>query len=78
MATHLKVVPVREMRRLSLAWPLPYNWEKQHAIRASKPSRYLSHVLGHVGPGSLHSYLNSQGTWVGGWVRGGVDLDRLT
>ena len=100
---------MREMRRLSLAWPLPYGWEKQEAmlvshkgregrrggreggeevrmtqqrpyirtlsdsslppsfppslLQASKPARYLAHLLGHEGKGSLHSYLNQQG-WI--------------
>ena len=26
---------MREMRRLSLAWPLPYGWEKQEAMLVS-------------------------------------------
>lgn len=102
LGTRLDVVPVREMRRLSLAWPLPHNWEKQRALQvresrnrastvsercmgtrrcrarsqaallpflpslprqSSKPARYLAHLLGHEGKGSLHSYLNSQG-WI--------------
>ncbi|EKU21330.1 insulysin [Nannochloropsis gaditana CCMP526] len=31
--------------------------------QSSKPARYLAHLLGHEGKGSLHSYLNSQG-WI--------------
>lgn len=35
------VIPLREVRRLALSWPLPP--QKKH--RRSKPTRYVSHLL---------------------------------
>ena len=49
----LRVVPVKDEHKLSLAWPLPY-CEKQHE---SKPLNYFSHLAGHEGKNSLLSYL---------------------
>ena len=54
---YFRVTPVRDMDYLSVAWPLP-------AIRhqyLSKPFRYVSHVLGHEGAGSLLSLLRERG-----------------
>jgi secreted Zn-dependent insulinase-like peptidase len=37
MATVLKVVPVKEMRRLSLGFPLPIDWQEQAKMRVRAP-----------------------------------------
>ena len=54
-----KVVPVRDLRTLSVWWPLP----ALRPLYRSKPHRILSHLLGHEGEGSLLSLLKSKG-WV--------------
>ena len=54
---NLVVVPVKEQRALQFCWFLP----EQRRLWQSKPSRYLSHVLGHEGPGSLTSVLKAKG-----------------
>eukprot|EP00698_Gefionella_okellyi_P003046 TRINITY_DN12867_c0_g1_i1.p1 TRINITY_DN12867_c0_g1~~TRINITY_DN12867_c0_g1_i1.p1 ORF type:complete len:1029 (+),score=222.97 TRINITY_DN12867_c0_g1_i1:180-3089(+) len=53
------IVPVKQENRLELMWPLPC----QQEFYEVKPTRYLGHVLGHEGPGSLLSFLKSKG-WV--------------
>lgn len=53
------VVPYRELRQLSLAFPIPDISEEYR----SKPTAYMGNVLGHEGEGSLLSYLKQQG-WV--------------
>jgi insulysin len=53
----LVIVPVKEQRSLQFCWFIP----EQRRLWESKPSRYLSHVLGHEGPGSLTSILKAKG-----------------
>ncbi len=54
---NLYIVPVKEQRSLQFCWFLP----EQRRLWKSKPSRYLSHILGHEGPGSLTSVLKARG-----------------
>ena len=53
------VVPIKDVRKLNITFPVPDL--RQHY--KSKPERYLSHLLGHEGPGSLLSELKTRG-WV--------------
>lgn len=53
------VIPHRELRQLSLAFPIP-DVSKEYQ---TKPTSYMGHVLGHEGEGSLLSYLKQRG-WV--------------
>ncbi|EQC24990.1 hypothetical protein SDRG_17125 [Saprolegnia diclina VS20] len=55
----LRVMPVKDLRTIEVAWPLP---PMRHAY-LEKPTSILSHLLGHEGPGSLLSYLKGQ-KWV--------------
>ena len=59
LGRELKVVPVRDLRTLSVWWPLP----PLRPLYRSKPHRILSHLLGHEAEGSLLSLLKSRG-WV--------------
>lgn len=52
-------VPLKETRSMSIHWPLP----PRSKYPFGKPELYISHVLGHEGPGSLHDVLNARG-WV--------------
>ena len=52
-----KVVPVRDLRTLSVVWPLP----SLRPLWRSKPHRLISHLLGHEGEGSLLSLLKQKG-----------------
>jgi len=57
-ATALEIVPVNEIRRISIAWPV---WIKSPQDRIklqnSKPEGIILHLLGHEGKGSLKSSL---------------------
>ncbi len=53
------VDPIKDIRRLELTWVIPSLDETYR----SKPSYYLSHILGHEGKGSLLSLLKQKG-WV--------------
>uniref|UniRef100_A0A914XIB4 Insulin-degrading enzyme n=1 Tax=Plectus sambesii TaxID=2011161 RepID=A0A914XIB4_9BILA len=55
----LEVVPVKDLRNLSISFPLP---DLDPYYRA-QPGHYISHILGHEGPGSLLSELKRRG-WV--------------
>ena len=49
-------LPVRASRTVQLQWVLP----EQRSHYRCKPTRYLSHLLGHEGPGSLLQVLRSK------------------
>jgi insulysin len=53
----VQVVPTREGRTLELQWPLP---REMQSLYVAKPTRILSHLLGHEGPGSLVALLRQQ------------------
>lgn len=53
-----KVVPVKDIRKLYVTFPIP-DLQKYYK---SKPGRYLGHLIGHEGPGSLFSELKSKGS----------------
>ncbi|KAF1813871.1 LuxS/MPP-like metallohydrolase [Eremomyces bilateralis CBS 781.70] len=53
--------PVFDMRSLELSFPYP---DEEH-LYESHPSRYLSHLIGHEGPGSILAYLKNKG-WASG------------
>ena len=55
--TLLKVVPIKDLRNLSMTFPIKDYAEAFH----SKPVAYLSHLVGHEGAGSLLSQLKSLG-----------------
>ncbi|CAM9474661.1 unnamed protein product, partial [Choristocarpus tenellus] len=53
------VVPKKETRSLSLSWPLP----PRRLNMRSRPTSYISHLLGHEGGGGLYAQLHGRG-WV--------------
>ncbi|OQR96462.1 insulin-degrading-like enzyme, metalloprotease family M16A [Achlya hypogyna] len=55
----LHVTPVKDLRTIEVAWPLP----PMRGAYLEKPTSILSHLLGHEGPGSLLSHLKRQ-KWV--------------
>ena len=57
LCRHYRVVPVKEHSFLTLTWPLP----PIRGLYRSKPFRYVSHILGHEGEGSLLSLLKAKG-----------------
>lgn len=58
----VQVVPVQDLRQLSLSWPIVYTNDRQRTDSLlMKQADYVAHLLGHEGPGSLLSYLKRQG-----------------
>lgn len=55
----LMVVPVKDVRSLTITWPIP----DLTPLYKSNPAHYLGHLIGHEGPGSLLSELKKRG-WV--------------
>lgn len=59
---YLKVVPVQDIRQLSISWPIVYSSEQdQDSALLTKQANYVAHLMGHEGPGSLLSYLKGKG-----------------
>jgi insulysin len=58
----VKVVPVMDLRQVSLMWPITYESSaaRKNAL-FTKQSNYVAHLLGHEGVGSLLSYLKRNG-----------------
>src|SRR5690606_13549331 len=57
LPTSVVIEPKRELRQLSLLFPIPENSDS----RAKKPYEFLAHVLGHEGEGSLLALLKQLG-----------------
>lgn len=53
----IKLVPVMDKRSLELTWIL----DNQKPNYKYSPSKYVSHLLGHEGKGSLLSFLIAEG-----------------
>lgn len=56
-ANVLYVVPVQDLRQLSISWVIPDSRDSYQ----SNPSNYISHLVGHEGEGSLLSELKKKG-----------------
>ncbi|KAF2203788.1 hypothetical protein GQ43DRAFT_389257 [Delitschia confertaspora ATCC 74209] len=61
--------PVLESRSLDLI----FLYRDEEAYYESHPSRYLSHLIGHEGPGSILAYIKAKG-WANGLGAGGSSL----
>ena len=58
----VKVVPVQDLRQVSLSWPIVYKDDQERTNSLlTKQANYVGQLLGHEGPGSLLSYLKRQG-----------------
>lgn len=57
----VEVIPVQDLRQLMLSFPMIYrsSQDRQDSLLA-KQADYVSHLIGHEGPGSLLSYLKKQ------------------
>lgn len=60
-----------DMHILEVAFSIPYQYPNYRA----KPADFLAHMLGHEGPGSLHSYLKTKG-WLVSLEAGASPLGR--
>lgn len=57
LGVRIHLVPLKDIRALSLSFPMP----SQHENYRKKPLGYLARILGYEGEGSLHSYLKERG-----------------
>ncbi|ETP29654.1 hypothetical protein F442_21238 [Phytophthora nicotianae P10297] len=65
LARVVHVAPVKDLRVIDVSWPLP----SLHWDFLTKPTKILSHLMGHEGPGSILSYLKAQ-KWANGLSAG--------
>ncbi|RMJ03581.1 hypothetical protein CDV36_014893 [Fusarium kuroshium] len=61
--------PVMDSRKLNLYFP----FIDEEFMFASQPSRYIGHLIGHEGPGSIMSYIKSKG-WANGISAGAYPI----
>ncbi|TMW67996.1 hypothetical protein Poli38472_007668 [Pythium oligandrum] len=65
LGREIHVAPVKDLRVIDVSWPLPsLYWDF-----LTKPSRILSHLIGHEGKGSVLSYLKAK-KWANGLSSG--------
>lgn len=57
LLTEVFVKPVMESRSLEISFP----FQDEEDLYETQPSRYISHLIGHEGPGSVLAYLKDQG-----------------
>ena len=57
MGTQMFVKPVMDQRMLDMFFPYP----DEEDLYASRPGRYISHLIGHEGPGSILAYIKNKG-----------------
>lgn len=65
LSTQIFAKPVMDSRLLELTFP----YMNEENLFESQPSRYLSHLIGHEGPGSIMSYIKAKG-WANGLSAG--------
>ena len=57
LTTEIFAKPVMESRSLEISFP----WQDEEDMYETQPARYVSHLIGHEGPGSILVYLKEQG-----------------
>jgi len=57
LAKRIHVVPVKEMRSVELSFPM----REIESLYMEKPARYISHLIGHEGKGSILELLRQKG-----------------
>lgn len=61
--------PVMDSRQLDLSFP----FIDEELLFESQPSRYIAHLIGHEGPGSIMSYIKAKG-WANGLSAGAYPI----
>lgn len=69
LATQCFAKPVMDSRLLDLSFP----FLDEENLYESQPSRYISHLIGHEGPGSIMAYIKAKG-WATGLSAGGYGV----
>ena len=67
--TQVFAKPVMDTRLLDIYFP----YQDEEEMYKTQPSRYLSHLIGHEGPGSILSYIKAKG-WANGLSAGAMPL----
>lgn len=57
LSTEVYAKPVMESRSLEISFP----WQDEEEMFETQPARYISHLIGHEGPGSVLAYLKDRG-----------------
>jgi insulysin len=57
LTTEIFAKPVMETRSLEISFP----WQDEEDMYETQPARFVSHLIGHEGPGSILAYLKDQG-----------------
>ena len=65
LGTIARIIPVKERHSLTITWQIP----PQLSHWKSKPTDYISHLMGHEASGSILSYLRKQ-SWASGCMAG--------
>lgn len=69
MCTQVFAKPVMESRSMDMYFP----FLDEQDLYDARPSRYISHLIGHEGPGSVLSYLKAKG-WTNGLSAGAMPI----
>lgn len=67
--TQVFAKPVMDSRTLDIYFP----YQDEEAMYETQPSRYLSHLIGHEGPGSILAYIKAKG-WANGLSAGAMPV----
>ena len=65
LMTQIFAKPVMDQRTLDICFP----YQDEENLYESQPSRYISHLIGHEGPGSILAYTKAKG-WANGLSAG--------
>lgn len=65
LMTQIFAKPVMDQRTLDICFP----YQDEEDLYESQPSRYISHLIGHEGPGSILAYTKAKG-WANGLSAG--------
>ncbi|KAL6722042.1 metalloprotease [Lecanora helva] len=69
LTTQIFAKPVMDQRTLEITFP----YQDEDDMYESQPSRYISHLIGHEGPGSILAYIKSKG-WANGLSAGPMSI----
>ena len=69
LLTQVFAKPVMDSRMLDIYFP----YQDEEHMYKSQPNRYLSHLIGHEGPGSILAYIKAKG-WANGLSAGDRDV----
>ena len=69
LMTQIFAKPVMDQRTLEISFP----YQEEDDMYETQPSRYISHLIGHEGPGSILAYVKAKG-WANGLSAGPMSV----